>query len=98
MPGIIANLAPPVGASVRKLYFSQASITGRGTFATGLQAIESGGVLASVANAPVSAPFDEVGVVQVSGGSIDVIVVQTHGSGAIRETGAIQVNTWAVGR
>jgi hypothetical protein len=98
MPGIIANLTYPKGASVRKLYMSQKAITGTGTFATGLQAIESGTVYVTVANCGTALPFDDAAVTQVSGGSVDVIVIQENGSGHLKETGAIQVNLLAVGR
>lgn len=96
MPGVIANLPQGVSGG-RKLYVSQKAITGTGTFATGLQSLESGGVLVSVANSGSALPFDTVAVTQVSGASLDVVVIQATGSGNIKETGAIQVNAWAVG-
>jgi len=97
MPGIIANLLRPVGAG-RKLFVQQKAITGTGTFATGFQKQESGGQMVSVANSATTLPFDDAVISQVSGGSVDVLVVQENGSGHLKETGAIQVNLLSIGQ
>lgn len=96
MPGIIAQLVAPISKG-RKLYISQKAITGTGTFSTGFAKVESGGALVTVANTGTTAPFDAASISAVSGGSFDVLVIQETGSGHLKETGAIQVNAWAVG-
>ena len=76
-----------------------AAVTGTGAVATGLSAVDSGGVSATVINSATSATTDLASVTSISGGSVSVAVTLLTFTGPTiaQESGAKNVAVIATG-
>lgn len=95
---IVGNLPKARGLGVRKISSTQAAITGTGAIATGLATIDAGGAVVSVANSSATTPWDVATITSISGGTVNVVVVNFTSVPAISAAAApFNVNCIATG-
>ena len=95
---IVGNLPKARGLGIRKISSTQSAITGTGAVATGLTTIDTGGAVTSVANSSATTPWDISTITSISGGTVNVVVVNFTSVPAISAAGgAFNVNVIATG-
>jgi hypothetical protein len=94
---IIANLPKALGLNTRKLAVAQGSVTGTGAIATGLSAIDPGGAVCAVANSATAIPTKVASITGMSGGTVNVVVVQLSATANAVDTVGAAVNVIATG-
>jgi len=92
---IIGNIERPVGRGVRKLFCGTVSITGTGSVSTGLSAVEY--AVVSVANAETTIPSNGAEISSISGGTINIVVVNYAAAANSISTAAKDISVMAVG-
>jgi hypothetical protein len=95
----VGLILPPLGRAGKLMTATQSAITGTGSIATGLAAIDVGSTQAAVANSATSATTDIASITSVSAGAVAVAVTLLTFTGPTiaQETNAKNVNVLAVG-
>lgn len=94
---IVANLPRAIGSDTRKLAVAQGAVTGTGGIATGLSSIDTGAAVASVANAPTTVTTQTCEISSISGGTVNIVVVDLQAAANAISGTARNINVIAVG-
>ena len=95
---IIRNLVRGQGKTTGKISESQGAITGTGGIATGLGSIDTGGAFVAVANAATTVTTQSSSITSISGGTVNVVVVDQQAAANVIGASAKNVNVLAVGQ